>query len=159
MTIAQMAARLGVSSMTIYRRLRRNGLDIADMRDDSGALTADGVATIGALFDNSGAITGDADGITDDATKAEQVTKHDTEQSNMIELARLQEQNEGLRALLMQVQSERDSLREQLATAQAALAAEIADRASERRLLAAGAGGDGDGGQDRRRRWRWPWSR
>lgn len=156
MTIAQMAARLGVSSMTIYRRVKRSGLNIADMRDDSGALTADGVATIGALFDNSGAVTGDADGITDDATKAEQATKHDAEQSNMVELARLRAENDGLRALLVQVQSERDSLREQLATAQAALAAEISDRASERRLLAA-AGGDGV--QDRRRRWRWPWSR
>lgn len=155
-----MAARLGVSSMTIYRKLKRNGLNIADMRDDSGALTADGVATIGALFDNSGAVTGDTDAITDDATKAEQVTKHDAEQSNMVELARLHAENDGLRALLVQVQGERDALREQLAATQAALAAEIADRASERRLLTAGIdGAGGDVQQDRRRRWRWPWSR
>lgn len=51
MTIVEMAKQLGVSTMTIYRRMKREGLNVADYRDSTtNELTSDGVAVIGSLF-------------------------------------------------------------------------------------------------------------
>lgn len=153
-----MAKQLNVTTMTIYRRLEKNGLNIADLRDgDKGPLTSEGVAIIASLFDTTTpqtALTGDATptqpgynpagngGITgpsDDST------------------AVLRAKLDGMTALVEQLTSERDALREQLAAAQAALAAEQADRQAERRLLTGGV--DGEPAAQPRRRWRWPWAR
>lgn len=51
MTIADLAKDLGVSTRTIYRRVERAGLKIADMRTEDGQLTSDGAQTLAALFD------------------------------------------------------------------------------------------------------------
>lgn len=51
MTIVEMAKELGVAPMTVYRRLKRKGLAVADLRDADGGLTAEGVAAIASLFD------------------------------------------------------------------------------------------------------------
>ena len=51
MTIGSIAKQLDVSSMTIYRRLKRAGIDVASLRDaETGELTSEGLATIGSLF-------------------------------------------------------------------------------------------------------------
>ena len=57
-TITGMAKELGVSAMTIYRRMKRAGLDVAELRDNqTGELTPEGVAAIGNLFDTTGTTT------------------------------------------------------------------------------------------------------
>lgn len=51
MTIGSIAKQLDVSSMTVYRRLKRAGIDVASLRDaETGELTSEGLATIGSLF-------------------------------------------------------------------------------------------------------------
>lgn len=53
-----MAKELNVSTMTIYRRLKRAGVDVAELRDDAtGELTSEGVAIIGNLFSTTGSAT------------------------------------------------------------------------------------------------------
>jgi FtsZ-binding cell division protein ZapB len=57
-TITGMAKELNVSAMTIYRRMKRAGVDVAELRDDAtGELTSEGVAIIGNLFSTTGTTT------------------------------------------------------------------------------------------------------
>lgn len=152
MTLTAMARQLNTSPMTVYRRLKRAGVNIEELRDaGSGQLTAAGVSTIAALFDTTTpqtAITGDATQIQhDDKRDATGVT-----QDAATAAAVLQAKLDGANAIIEQLTSERDELRRQLDAVTAALHAEQADRANERRLLTAGEAGDG---QQRRGIFRW----
>lgn len=58
MTITGMAKELNVSAMTIYRRMKRAGVNVTELRDDAtGELTSEGVAVIGNLFSTTGTTT------------------------------------------------------------------------------------------------------
>lgn len=50
MTIKGIADELGTTSVTIYRRLKRAGIQIATLRDDNGDITQSGASTIANLF-------------------------------------------------------------------------------------------------------------
>ena len=122
MTVKQMAAELGVTAMTIYRRLKRAGIAITELRDDvTNELTPDGVAVIGSLFDAT-------EPVTDGATSTEQVTEQVTQPDT---IAVLQARLDGVTALLQAVTDERDRLREQVDRLTELLAA-------QQRLLPAG---------------------
>ena len=143
MTLTEMAKQLNVSSMTIYRRLKKNGYEIGSMRDVStGELTAAGVSVIASLFD----ATVPQQTATGDATRMQQGA---TDNATV-----LQAQLDGAMALIEQLTSERDDLRKQVAALTAALQREQDDRQAERRLLT----GDTGEAARSRRRW-WPWAR
>ena len=159
MTVTAMAKQLNVSTMTIYRRCKKNGVNIEELRDGpNGELTPEGVSVIASMFDATTpqtAITDDATRMPHDSNDDAQTASQGTAAASMaVRVAELTATVDGLRALVDQLQGERDALREQLTAAQAALAAEQADRQSERRLLT---GDSGEAGS--RRRWRWPWAR
>lgn len=157
MTITALSKQLNVSTMTIYRRCKKHGVKLDSLRDEvTGELTSDGVAVIASLFD----ATRPEQALTGDATRMQQVTQPVAQTASQGQLDVLQAKLDGMTALVGQLTGERDALREQLAAAQAALAAEIQDRQAERRLLAAGATDPGgDPPEPARRRWRWPWAR
>lgn len=146
---------MGVSTMTIYRRCKKHGVNLEGLRDvQNGELTAEGVAAIAALFDT----TSPQMAVTDDATQIQQACNGvaQTASQGLLDasMAILQAKLDGANALIEQLTGERDALREQLTAAQAALAAEQADRQAERRLLT------GDAGEAARsRRIWWPWAR
>ena len=141
MTLKAIADELNVTTMTIYRRLSKAGIDIKELRDDGGEITARGAGVIASLFQNipttadneaaqhviTGVANSDATGVKDrpGGTEAAQV-------------AALTATVEGLRALVAQLEGERDELRRQLAQVTAALQAEQADRQHERQLLTGG---------------------
>ena len=158
MTITDMAKQLNVSTMTIYRRCKKSGVKLDELRDASnGRLTSEGVAIIASLFDATMpqmAVTDDATQLQPDHNSETQPTPQGASTSDMaVQVAALTATVDGMRVLIEQLTSERDALREQVAALTAALQAEQADRQHERRLLT--------GGQDAgsRRRWRWPWER
>lgn len=140
MTLTALAEQLNTTTMTIYRRLKRNGLTIDELRDaTTGDLTPTGVSTIAALFDVTGG--------TETEQAAEPGGTAETEQGatgDALAVAVLEAKLEGAAALIEQLTGERDELRRQLATALAALAAEQADRQQERRLLTGAAADPGD---------------
>lgn len=151
-----MAKQLGVSTMTIYRRCEKNGVNVDDLRDGPrGPLTSDGVSIIASMFDTTTPQTA----LADDATQTSQDMSHTTQDTSQgpgaASAAVLQAKLDGMVALVDQLTGERDELRRQLAAAQAALAAEQADRQAERRLLT---GGDEVQHTQPRRRW-WGWWR
>lgn len=142
MTLTEMAKRLDTSTMTIYRRLKAAGMDIRELRDDKNQLTPAGMSVIASMFDGAAGQKQDINGTipaqqnaTDDATRAQQaggsvVTSYPATAADV-----LQAKLDGANALIEQLTGERDELRRQLDAALAALAAEQADRANERRLL------------------------
>ena len=141
MTLTALAEQLNTTTMTIYRRLKRNGLTIEELRDaTTGDLTQAGVSTIAALFDATGG--------TSTEPAAEQAATPETEKSttdrDALAVAVLEAKLEGSAALIEQLTGERDELRRQLAAALTALAAEQADRQQERRLLTGAAADPGD---------------
>lgn len=149
MTITGMAKQLGVSTMTVYRRAKKKGVVLDDLRDnETGELTAAGVAVIASLFDATTPQTA----LTDDATQTQPGYNGDAQTASQAACELLQARLDGANAVIEQITSERDDLRRQVAALTAALQAEQADRASERRLLT---GGDDGSGQPRRRWWQW----
>jgi len=160
-TITALARQFGCSTMTVYRRCEKNGIVVGDYRDGpNGELTAEGVAVIAALFDT----TSPQMAVTDDATQMQPGPTGDAQTTSQgpvdASTAVLQARLDGATALIEQLQGERDELRRQLAAAQAALAAEIADRQQERRLLTGSVDTEtGEPAAQPRRRWRWPWAR
>lgn len=146
-TLAALAKQLNTTTMTIYRRLKRNGLTIDDLRDTTtGELTPAGVSTIAALFDG----TGGTDAEQEAERGATPVIERDGT-GDALAVAVLQAKLDGAAALIEQLTGERDELRRQLAAALAALAAEQTDRQQERRLLT----GATEGGDPPRRRFLW----
>lgn len=131
MTLAALAKQLNTSTMTIYRRLKRNGVSIDELRDaNTGDLTPAGVSMIAALFDGAGGTSAEQPAEQSVTPVAERDTTADA-----LAVAVLEAKLEGAEALIEQLTGERDELRRQLAAALAALAAEQADRQQERHLL------------------------
>lgn len=144
MTLAAMARQLNTTTMTIYRRLKRNGVSIEELRDsNTGNLTPAGASIIASLFDEPAATAPEQPAQRDVTADTEQ-TATGQNGGSWGECDVLRAQLDGARELIGQLTGERDELRRQLATAQAALAAEQADRANERRLLTAGSVQDDD---------------
>ena len=116
MTLTDVAKELNVTTMTVYRRLKRAGVNVADLRDDStGELTSEGVAVIGGLFDATGANTASHD----DATRTQPTTQpdaHPVDMDSMVEAAVLRVKLEAMEDKLSMVTAERDRLREQVNT-------------------------------------------
>lgn len=151
MTVTGIAKQLNVSTMTVYRRCKKNGVLLDDLRDsETGELTAAGVAAIASLFDATGPQTA----LTDDTTRMSQGYDGVAQTASQAACDVLQARLDGANAVIEQLTSERDELRRQVAALTAALAAEQEDRQAERRLLT---GDVGEAGQSRRR-W-WPWAR
>lgn len=116
MTLAEMARQLNTSTMTIYRRLDKAGLKIADMRDaDTGEITAEGMAVIGGLFTTTGATQPTTGATTTTTTRTQPTTQHDA-QPVEVEAAVLRERVQGLTDKLLAVEAERDRLLSQVAT-------------------------------------------
>ena len=138
MTLAALARQLNTTTMTIYRRLKRNGVSIEELRDSPpGNLTPAGASIIASLFDEP-ATTAPEQPTQRDATADTEQTATGENGGPWGECDVLRAQLDGARMLIEQLTGERDELRRQLGAAQDALAAEQADRANERRLLTAG---------------------
>lgn len=123
MTLKAFAAEMGVSVMTVYRRAKAAGISISKLRGADGALTAEGVSVLGSLF---GTVTGGTEGDTGDRTLMHQA-------DNMIEIARLTAEVQGLRRLV-------DTLEAQVADLQRRLDASEAERRGQSQLLLTGGG-------------------
>ena len=52
MNVTQLAKHLGISKPTLYKRVKDAGLQLDDLRESTGELTAQGAAAISALFDD-----------------------------------------------------------------------------------------------------------
>ena len=146
MTITAIAKQLGVTTMTVYRRLKRADIPIEQLRDEkTGEITPAGAATIASLFDGpQQPTTGDS---TPQAVEGpvQAATAGDSETLAAVLQARV----EGLQALVDALTDERDNLRGQVAQLTAALQAEQADRQHERQMIT----GDVDGQQRRGLLW------
>lgn len=123
MTLKAFAAEMGVSVMTVYRRAKAAGISISKLRGADGALTAEGVSVLGSLF---GAVTGGTEGDTGDSTLIHQA-------DNMIEIARLTAEAEGLRRMVTLLEAEVADLRSRLDASET-------ERRSQSQLLLTGGG-------------------
>ena len=146
MTLAAIAKQLDVSTMTIYRRLRKAGINLDGLRDSNGEITAAGASVIASLFD---APQGAMDATTDDATECNSDTQHDAtrpsssaQQDESIaaaaQIAILTAQLDAANQTIERIEAERDRLTVQLNAAMAALEREQIDRQNERLLLTGG---------------------
>lgn len=141
MTLTDVAKELNTTTMTIYRRLKRAGVNVADLRDDvTGELTAEGVSVIGGLFDATGANIASHP----DATRIQPDAQPDAQHVD-VEAAVLRVKLEAAEDKLAMVTAERDRLLERVDTLTAMLQAEQAQRV---RLLE-------DGHHQRRGFWSW----
>lgn len=137
MTITALSKALGVSTPTIYRRLKGQGVNLDELRDGK-ELTQHGVQVIASLFDRDDLVT---QGVKCNVSGAEHETFHDTLQGEtvlQVQVASLRAQVDGLQALVAQLEAQRDDLRRLLDVANAALEREQSDRAQERALLTTG---------------------
>lgn len=111
MTVREVAAELGVSVPTLYRRLKAEGIDVKGLRDgDTGALTAEGASIIAALFSGSG----DDKAVRDIIGGASQSVAHDTacdDTALQVEAAVLRVRLEAAEAEAVRLRAEVDSLR------------------------------------------------
>ena len=93
--------------MTVYRRLNKAGLSIADLRDaDTGEITAEGVAVIGSLFD----ATGQQEPQQADATRTQPAAQPDTQPAE-VEAAVLRVKLEASEATVQRLEDEVQRLR------------------------------------------------
>lgn len=107
MTLTEIAKGLGVSPMTVYRRLGKAGLNIADLRDEgTGEITAEGVAVIGSLFDATGQQTAQQT----DATRTQPAAQPDTQPAE-VEAAVLRVKLEASEATVKRLEDEVQRLR------------------------------------------------
>ena len=109
MTLKAFAAEMGVSVMTVYRRAKAAGISISKLRGADGALTAEGVSVLGSLF---GAVTGGTEGDTGGSTLIHQA-------DNMIEIARLTAEAEGLRRMVALLEGQVADLQRRLDASEA----------------------------------------
>lgn len=134
MTMLELSKVLGVSTATIYRRLKASSISIEDLRDGK-QLTQHGVQVVSSMFDSvSSRVAPVSDGDSDALHEALRDTVH----GDTVEAAVLAAQVAGLQALVAQLEGERDDLRRQLAAMTAALEREQQDRHRERLLLTGG---------------------
>ena len=102
-----MAKELNVSAMTVYRRMKRAGVDVAELRDDAtGELTSEGVAVIGSLFD----ATGQQAAQQADATRTQPAAQPDTQPAE-VEAAVLRVKLEASEATVQRLEDEVQRLR------------------------------------------------
>ena len=107
MTLTEIAKQLNTTTMTIYRRLDKAGLKIADLRDaNTKELTAEGVAVIGSLFD----ATGQQAAQQADATRTQQAAQPDTQPAE-VEAAVLRVKLEASEATVQRLEDEVKRLR------------------------------------------------
>jgi hypothetical protein len=110
-TLAEMARQLNTSTMTIYRRLDKAGLKIADMRDaDTGEITAEGMAVIGGLFTTTGATQPTTVTTTNGTTRTQPTTQHDAQPAD-VEAAVLRERCKALEDTVQRLDAECERLR------------------------------------------------
>jgi septal ring factor EnvC (AmiA/AmiB activator) len=122
--------------MTVYRRLKRENINIDDLRDAGGKLTPQGAATIASLFD------ADGDNQQHDEQTSDTTDEQHANVAQAVELAVLRERIAALTDKLASLTDERDRLRQQVDTLTAMLQAEQQQR---QRLLT-------DGGVDHQQR-------
>ena len=152
MTLRAIADELHTTTMTIYRRLNRAGINIKELRaDETSEITTEGAAIIASLFKNT-TTTADNEAIQQVITDVLNSNKTDATSSTdspAAKIAALTATVEGLKATLAQVENERDRLRSQVDVLTEMLQVEQQQR---ERLLTAGTA-------PTQRRWRWPWQR
>jgi predicted RNase H-like nuclease (RuvC/YqgF family) len=116
MTLAEIARQLNTSTMTVYRRLDKAGVKIADLRDaDTGEVTAEGLAVIGGLFNTTGATQPTTDTTTSSATRTQHTTQRDAQQVE-VEAAVLRERCKALEDTVQRLDAECERLRQQVDT-------------------------------------------
>lgn len=128
MTMREIAGRLGVSIPTLYRRLKAEGVNVADLRDEkTGKVTPAGAAIIADMFrgaeDNTTiheVLNGDSQSV------SSETVQRDT--SETVTEAVLRVKLEAAEDKLAMVMEERDRLRERVDTLTAMLQAEQAQR-------------------------------
>lgn len=162
MTLKAIADELNVTTMTVYRRLSRAGIDIKALRaEGTNEITVEGAGIIASLFKNTTT--------TEDNEAAQQVimdvlnsnrtsVTSTTDGATAAQVASLTAKAEGLERLVTQLEGERDRLQQQVIALTAALEREQADRQHERQLLTAGTV-PGTEPATTSRRWKWPWQR
>ena len=130
MTLTAIAEQLGVSTMTVYRRCKKSGVNIADLRDPvTGEVSPDGVHVISALFSKVTAANS-TQSATEGGTQTPQpITDSETR------CAILETQLEAAKLRIQMLENERDRLVNQLDRLADALAREQDDRQRERLLL------------------------
>lgn len=107
MTLTEIAKQLNTSTMTVYRRLSKAGVRIADLRDTmTGELTAEGVAVIGSLFDATAQQTAQQA----DATRTQPAVPHVTQPAE-VEAAVLRVKLEASEAAVQRLEDEVQRLR------------------------------------------------
>ena len=75
MTVVDIADKYGVTTRTVYRRLIKNGLNIDDLRDESGKLSDDAVKQIDELFSANVTVQRDAISVAESPTKRDVVRR------------------------------------------------------------------------------------
>ena len=115
MTLKAVADELNTTTMTIYRRLKKAGISIDELRDDeTGELTTRGASVIASLYRNTGTtpaeqaaqqvitgvITDNATGATGEAAPAGEANSG----GEAAQVAALTATVEGLRALVKQLE-------------------------------------------------------
>lgn len=130
MTLRAIAAELGTTPVTVYRKLKARGIAIETLRDASGNITSEGASTIASLFDVSPDEIAMQTALHQRVTQTEQVTPQVTEQVTPaeIEVAVLRERLAGTEERLSMVIGERDRLAAEVRELTQMLAAEQAQR-------------------------------
>ena len=129
MTLAAIAKELNTTTMTIYRRLKRAGITMDQLRDaQTGEVTTYGASVIAGLFDSIR---------TEAEHEAEHVTTGEAQQ-DAVTVAVLTERLAAAEDVIRRLEQERDRLITQLEAVNAALAAEQVDRQRERAALLPG---------------------
>ena len=145
MTMRAIAEKLGVSIPTLYRRLKAEGVNVADLRDEkTGKVTPAGAAVVADIFRGSMDDTAIQENIKADSQSVSSDTLRQDASETVAE-AVLRVKLEAAEDKLLMVTVERDRLREQVDTLTAMLQAEQAQRV---RLLE-------DGHQRRHGFWAW----
>ncbi len=162
MTLRAIADELNTTTMTIYRRLEKAGINIKELRDEeTNEITVEGAGIIASLFKNT-TTTEDNEAaqqvITDVLNSNRTSVTSTTDGTTAAQVASLTAQVEGLERLVTQLEGERDRLQQQVIALTAALEREQADRQAERRLLTSGTA-PGTEPATTSRRWKWPWQR
>lgn len=114
MTIKEMAAKLGTSVPTLYRKVKDAGIDIKGLRDAEGRLTPAGITTIASLFDGSqgplsasqGVLGGPSQTVSDNTSR---YVSDDT--AMMVEVEVLRAKLEGMETTVEMLRAELDRLR------------------------------------------------
>lgn len=151
MTLAAISKQLNVSTMTVYRRLRKAGISLDGLRDSNGEITSAGASLIASLFDAPQDAT---QGAANDVTRCNSEAQRDTTQGatpppvgealrsaeDAAQIAVLTAQLDAACDTIARLEAERDRLVAQLDAAAEALEREQRDRANERLLLTGGGG-------------------